>query len=573
MKTTQPDSSTVFLVSGGARGVTAACVVELARRFRCSFILLGRSSLVAEPDWAAGAEQESALKQRCIQALVGHGQKPVPAQVGKAVREVLASREIRSTLAAVEKAGGRGQYISVDVADAAALREALGPHRAAVTGILHGAGAIADKLIEKKTEADFERVYAAKVDGLANLLACVPQEQLKYLILFSSVAGFYGNVGQADYALANEILNKAAHQLQCRLPACHVIAIDWGPWDGGMVSPELKGLLVQRGVPLISLERGAEFLAGELARDSAAAATQVVAGPTLPAPLPQPGTELLRHRIRRHLTLEANPFLRDHVIGGYAVLPTVCAVAWISNAAEQLYPGYMFFCVEEYRALKGIVFDSTLAEEYVLDLNELSKKPEELVFEGAIWSATPGGKPRYHYRANITLVRQRPPAPDLPYDRSPTHPIPGATLYADNTLFHGPSFRGVESVLNLGPTSLTARCHLPRISREVQGQFPVQNFNPYFADVQLQSLLVWAKHIYGYGGLPLRIRRGEKYHPAAFGETTYATLSVRSQQAHSLVADVTVHNEQGELYSRVTGAEITLSPRLNELFRQNRLQA
>jgi NAD(P)-dependent dehydrogenase (short-subunit alcohol dehydrogenase family) len=572
MNSHQPDSTTVFLVSGGARGVTAACVVELARRFRCSFILLGRSALISEPDWAAGAEPEAELKRRYIQALLAQGKKPAPAQVGGAVREVLASREVHGTLAAVAEAGGRGRYICVDVADPEALRAALGPEQATITGILHGAGAIADKLIENKTESDFEKVYAPKVEGLVNLLACVPAKRLQYLLLFSSVAGFYGNIGQADYALANEILDKAAHELHRQQPSCRVMVINWGPWDGGMVSPELKSILVQRGVPLIPLDQGARFLACELGADTAPSATQVIAGPTLPSPLAEPSPDLRQHRIRRRLTLDANPFLRDHVIGGHAVLPTVCAVAWISNAAEQLYPGYMFYCVEEYRAFKGIVFDETLADEYVLDLRETSKQPAQLVFEGAIWSVSPDGKPRYHYRANVTLVRERPPAPDLPFDRSVTHFIPGAVLYSDNTLFHGPSFRGVDSVLNLGPTSLTARCHLPEISREVQGQFPVQNFNPYFADVQLQSLLVWAKNVYGYGGLPLRIVRGEKYHPAAFGETTYATLTVRSQQAHNLVADVTVHNEQGELYSRVTGAEITLSPRLNDLFKQNRLQ-
>jgi len=34
----------VFLVSGGAKGVTATCVLELAKYFQCKFILLGRSS-------------------------------------------------------------------------------------------------------------------------------------------------------------------------------------------------------------------------------------------------------------------------------------------------------------------------------------------------------------------------------------------------------------------------------------------------------------------------------------------------------------------------------------------------
>jgi NAD(P)-dependent dehydrogenase (short-subunit alcohol dehydrogenase family) len=222
----QPDSQTVFLVSGGARGITAACVIELARRYQCRFILLGRSAVAPEPAWAASAETEAELKQRAIQAIVAQGYKPQPVQVQKTVGTVLAGREIGATLSAVQAAGGRADYVSVDVVDPAAVRAALAPLQTSITGLIHGAGALADKLIENKTEADFEKVYAAKVEGLANLLACVPAQQLQYLVIFSSVAGFYGNVGQADYALANEILNKTAHLLQRQQPACRVLAAD-----------------------------------------------------------------------------------------------------------------------------------------------------------------------------------------------------------------------------------------------------------------------------------------------------------------------------------------------------------
>jgi len=345
--------------------------------------------------------------------------------------------------------------------------------------------------------------------------------------------------------------------------------VDWGPWEGGMVTPELKRLLAERHVPLITLEDGASWLAHAL--ETPRPAVQMVVGEPLLPPTREPGGELRTYVIRRRLTLVANAFLRDHVIGGRAVLPTVCAIAWMSNAGEQIYPGYQFCRVDHYQALKGIVFDETLADEYILDLKEVSKRSEELVFACTIRSATASGKPRYHYRADLTLRRERLPGPQMPLDRSATYDAPGAPFYEDGTLFHGPSFRGIERVLNIGEDSLTTRCILPEMSPEVQGQFPVQSFNPFLADVQLQSLLVWAKRNYGYGGLPLRIERGEKYLPVAFGERTYATLKIRYRGEHSLVADVTVHNEQGQLCNQTIGAEITLSPRLNDLFRQNRL--
>ncbi len=61
-------------------------------------------------------------------------------------------------------------------------------------------------------------------------------------------------------------------------------------------------------------------------------------------------TEERSHRLHRTLRLADNPFLVDHVIGGRAVLPTVCAVAWMVNACEQLYPGATFQRVDDYRA-------------------------------------------------------------------------------------------------------------------------------------------------------------------------------------------------------------------------------
>ncbi|MCD6344424.1 MAG: SDR family NAD(P)-dependent oxidoreductase [Anaerolineae bacterium] len=568
--TVAPNKHTTFLVSGGAKGITARCVIELARRYQCHFVLLGRSEIVEpEPDWATGAEDERALKQGAFQAALAHGEKPKPTTVQRMARRVLSSREIRRTLDAVKAAGGTARYLSVDVTDRDALQTALAPVREGITGIIHGAGAIADKLIEAKTEADFDKVYDVKVGGLLNLLVHIPPAHLEHLVLFSSVAGFYGNVGQSDYALANEILDKTAHLFQRRHPHCRVLAINWGPWDGGMVTPALKRVLTSRGIDVIPIDVGTALLADELAGESAA---QVVVGSPLAAPAREPEGALRTYRIRRRLTLADNPFLRDHVIGGHAVLPTVCAVAWMANACEQLAPGYTFFRSENYKALKGVVFDETLADVYTLELQEIAKDSDAITFEGVIRSASAEGQPRYHYSAHITLMRALPDAPTFAgFNVTASQPRDGATLYADNTLFHGPSFRGVDRVLNFSPETLTLRCHAPQVSPATQGQFPIQTLNPFLTDVQLQSLLIWAKQTYGYGGLPMHIQRGEQYSIPGAGDVTYASLRVQTSSKHRLVADVITHDEEGRVYSRVTGAEITLSPRLNALFAQNHL--
>jgi len=576
----RPDASSVFLVSGGAKGITAQCTIMLAERYQCRFVLVGRSSIEEpEPAWAGGGSDEADLKRRAMEDLISRGERPKPKDVQRMVKVVLSRREIEGTLRGIEQAGGQAEYLSADVTDGPdlqakvkAVSQSLGP----ITGIIHGAGTLADKLIEKKSEQDFERVYSPKVKGLENLLDCAPASQLETLILFSSVAAFHGNVGQSDYAIANEILNKTAYLVKRSQPSCHVVSMNWGPWDAGMVTPELKKVFAQRGVEVIPIEVGTRMFVDELTAEDQA--PQIVIGSPLAAVAREPGSELRTFRVRRRLTLEANPFLQDHVFGGHAVLPTVCAIAWIANACEQLYPGYRFFSSEDYKVLKGIVFDETLASEHILDLKETAKTDEgEIVFEATVWSRTETGKTRYHYSARVKLLRRLPAAPTYtPLDGTSAaegggQTIPGASLYHDGTLFHGPCFRGVERVLELTPKKLTMRCILPKIDPRLQGQFPVQTFNPYVADAQFQSMVIWAWQTHQAGSLPLRAQKGEQFQGIPFDQAFYVSMEVQSSTENRLVADIIAHDAQGQVYTRISGAEVTISERLNPLFRQNRL--
>ena len=79
-------------------------------------------------------------------------------------------------------------------------------------------------------EADsLERVVATKAGSARTLVRRLRPEGLRFLVLFSSVSGRFGNRGQADYAAASEVLNKLAQELDRRW-ASRVVAINWGPW-------------------------------------------------------------------------------------------------------------------------------------------------------------------------------------------------------------------------------------------------------------------------------------------------------------------------------------------------------
>jgi NAD(P)-dependent dehydrogenase (short-subunit alcohol dehydrogenase family) len=562
-------SDSVFLVSGGGRGITAKCAIALAQSYPCKFILLGRSSLDPEPIWAQGCLTEDGLKQNAI-ANLSQTEKPTPAKIQKLVKSILAQREIAQTLHAIAQAGGQAEYLSVDVTNVSDLQAKLTPVLQIfgnVTGIIHGAGVLADKLIEHKSAADFEVVYTTKIEGLKSILACVNIEQINHLVLFSSAAGFYGNVGQSDYAIANEILNKFAHQLKGQHPNCHVISFNWGPWESGMVTPELKQLFSQRGIEVIAVEVGTQVFVNQLITGNSET-VQVLVGSALVTPSVALESDLKNYRIRRKLTLEANPFLEDHVIGGNPVLPATCSVAWMANTCEQLYPGYKFFGCDNYKVLKGIVFDDTLADEYIVDLQELKKTCDlEIELIATIWSETSKGKMRYHYQSNLTLVGEIPKSPVYEkFDHKQDPKIINSSPYQDGTLFHGYSFQGVKSVLNITPEKLTMECILPKINESYYGQFSAKTFNPIAADIQLQCMLIWVRSFYQAASLPLSCKRGEHFQDIPLNKNFYVSMEVQSSSETKLVANIISHDQEGKIYSRVFGSEVTISKQLNSLF-------
>ena len=563
-KLVHPES--VVLVSGGARGITARCVVKLAERAHCKFILLGRSSpdmpqIGFNPDGLEDAE----LKRRIAADLSTKGEKPVPAKIQKIFSGVRSSQEIHETINAVAQAGGQAEYLRVDVADPSLDNQLqgavsrLGP----VTGIIHGAGALVDKLIEKKTESDFETVYTPKVTGLDNMLRSVDVTRLDFLVLFSSIVGFYGNVGQSDYAIANEILNKSAYLIKHQYPNCHVISINWGPWDSGMVTPELKKVFEQRHVEVIPSEVGARMLVDAL-MPSAGEAVQVVVGGVPVRPAASVEHELRTYLIKRRLKVDENPFLYDHMIGEHPVLPATCAAAWAAYSCEQLYPGYRFFSLENYKVLKGIVFDENLPDEHVLELKETAISEEKISFDVLVWSKNKKGRQIYHYSLRVNLLREMPTPPVFRLETGlPGEAIQGSELYQNGTLFHGPSFQGVERVLHLSRGKLVMEVQLPHLEDRIQGQFPTYTANPFIYDAIVQCLLIWAQYFYQAPCLPSSLRKLEQFMPIPFGVPCIVSMEVESQSSSAVVGNILVQDAQGRTYLRLDGLQGTISPYLN----------
>ena len=271
----------LVVVSGGGRGITARAVLALAHERRCTFLLLGRTALGAPPTVVEGANTEMEIHRRLAASYRDEGREFKSLRLARESRTIMAAREVRATMKELARLGAPARYSCVDVRDIEALSTVIlgargewGP----VKGLIHGSGVLADARIEDKTEGMVRDVLGAKLLGLSNLLAVTRDDPLTLMCLFSSAVSYTGNEGQVDYAIANAVLNAVAHdEADSRAPHCLVKSLAWGPWRGGMVSPELGEDLERRGIALLSPHAGAGAFLAEISERPGTSVAPVVA--------------------------------------------------------------------------------------------------------------------------------------------------------------------------------------------------------------------------------------------------------------------------------------------------------
>ncbi len=255
-----PDSSWVFLLTGGARGITAEIAQTIAQRYKSRLILVGASEMPQEESADTSAlTAPGAIRAVLLQRLRSGGKTVKPAAVEAAYQRLSRDREIRRNLAQLAQAGSPVEYHSVDVRDEGAfslLIDQVYTRHGRLDVVIHGAGIVEDKLVRDKTPASFDRVFHTKADSAFVLLGKLRFADLKSLVLMSSISAALGNRGQADYAAANGILNGIATALAATHPG-QVVALNWGPWDrAGMVSESVRDQFLANGVQLIDAAAG-----------------------------------------------------------------------------------------------------------------------------------------------------------------------------------------------------------------------------------------------------------------------------------------------------------------------------
>ncbi|WP_308310627.1 SDR family NAD(P)-dependent oxidoreductase [Streptomyces sp. GbtcB6] len=552
----------LLVVTGGGRGITARCAVALAAAHRPGLLLLGRTALGTEPAWANGLTDAGALKAAAVEQLKAAGEKPTPKRVEQLYGSVVGEREVRQTLAEIRAAGAEAEYLAVDITDAAATAAALAPYRERITGLVHGAGVLADQLIAAKKAAEIERVFAVKLGGLRSVVAALPAERLRHVLLFSSVAGFFGNRGQSDYAMANEVLNAWAGAFRAGHPQAHVTSLNWGAWDSGMVSPQIKAVFEERGIALIPEETGTRLFAGQFAPERAGD-TVVVLGPTTPLSVPGRTAPAAPVVLERDLSaLAGEPLVTDHVIGDAPVLPATAALGWAVGSVERL-TGAEVAEVRDFAVHKGVVFDGEAdTGRFQLTADPV---PDGTEADVTIRSVGEDGTVRPRYAARVLFGAGSAPAPRVGGLPTPGGGSDAQVFYADGTLFHGPSLRGLRRVLESAEARLVLECALAE-HRPAGGAFGSARYAPGTADLLLQAALVWMRVNRDTATLPVGVARAELFEALPDGEPFLVVVEPVQANGTGATLTVTACAPDGRVLTRLTGVSLVSTPQLAASF-------
>ena len=587
----------VFVISGGAGGIVAPILTDLASRARAVFYLLGRSPL---SESQAGLFQRlktdrDGLKKDLLKEMTAAGNKPSPALVEEKLAALERMAGILNAIQAARAKGAEVTYLVCDVTNPQQVNDAIQKvkeERGRVDVLIHAAGIERSRKLHLKAEEEFRATIQVKAGGFFNLYKALQSKGIlpSNILLFGSVAGRFGNSGQTDYSAANDWLAKAASHLRGLYPEMRVVTIDWSAWaQVGMASRGyIPQLMEMGGIDQMPPRQASRFVYQELVRDDPISEV-VISGSlgVLEKPLRKEGgldleaaNRALRKGSPAHVMLsqvsgfdlyggvvleaELNPneqpFLKDHALNGIPLLPGVMGIEGFSAAAKhvasalgaengrfeverlqdiQFLAPFKFYRNEPRRITwraRVVREREGLVAHVCLESTLAAKtRPNEIVqhFAGKVYLSLPSAGP--------ASAAAQPPRWNGAYT------VDSEEIY--RLYFHGPSFQVLEGVQRDGGKVLgKVREALPSITEQ-----PVSLVTmPILLEAILQTAGVWEAGAIGTLALPRSIGELILYrNQPPHGKPLFAEVIPVRLSDGSVSFDAQLVDENGTVYLQV----------------------
>ena len=582
------DKDSVFLVTGAAGSIVSAITADLAAASGGTFYLL---DLVPEPDpnhpdLKRFVSDKEGLKRDLFARIQARGERATPALVEKELAALERGQEALRAISAVRAAGGIPHYFTVNLTNAEAVAKIINQVRERsghIDVLLHAAGIERSHLLPDKAPREFDLVFDVKADGWFNLLHAIGDMPLGATVAFSSIAGRFGNVGQADYSSANDLLCKIASSFRTTRPATRAIAIDWTAWGGiGMATRgsipkmmELAGIDMlppDAGIPVIRRELTVGGTRGEIVIglrlgvllnewDSTGGldthAAQGAAEKGLPAHGPMVGT-IAGMSLYQGLTIETTldpaiqPFLHDHQIDGTPVLPGVIGIEAFAESAQSMLPGWHVASLEdvnffapfkfyrnEPRTLTILAVFHPEGDEVVADCRLLGRRTLPNQVESQVTT---------HFSARVRLARQAPETLTGPAPGGPSGSVmEAADIY--RIYFHGPAYQVLDVAWRNEDRIIGQMAkNLPKHHHPVERPTLMA---PRLIELCFQTAGLWEMSAHGRMGLPQHIQRVcVRRSPDAAEGGLYAVVTPNPEQG---IFDAEVVDGSGIQLVQLTG--------------------
>ena len=469
-----PDS--VIAVTGAAGSIVSAIVSDLAGATGASFHLLDLAPEPdpGDPDLARFGEDREGLKRDLVERARQAGERPTPIMIEKQLAGLERGHAALSAIRAVQAAGGTARYHQVDLTDAdavAAAVDAIRKQHGRIDALLHAAGLEISRFLPDKEPREFDLVFDVKSNGWFNLLHAIGDMPLGAAVVFSSVAGRFGNGGQTDYSSANDLLCKSVSSFRRTRPETRGIAIDWTAWAGiGMASRgSIPKMMEAAGIDMLPPEAGIPVIRRELV--SGGFRGEIVVGSRLgillqewderggiePAGLgagahgPVSGAIAsmgVHDGLRAEVVLDPStqPFLDHHRIDGTPVLPGVMGIETFAEVASAALPGWHVAAIENVRFQAPLKCYRDEPRTVTVEARFSPDGDDVVAACRLIGSRSIPGREEpqvtTHFTGTVRLSREAPAA------RTEEVPEPaGGSVAAEDVYrvyFHGPAYRVLE---------------------------------------------------------------------------------------------------------------------------------